>query len=737
MTDSGRVVIAGAGTGKTYTLVQAYIECLKKHRPYEILAITFTQKAAAEMRARVISKVQELGISPRGLLSAPICTFHALCAQIVGDDIGEFELLSPIDDEKLCFTIAEQVILSKLESGRSDIGRLIARFQIRGFGDSKGLADTLVSLLPDIREQGLEPMDCGLAGIAGDIDIKSCLGEIRQNYEAFWNSKLSDGAREKLVGFLSDLDVFTAIDMSSEPAFSVAFRDMRARLAGRFGDTALRGALIDSVLKLGAALCGQYTRPDAEAIRGLLADYAERMDEHKMANRVFGFGDLLVLSKRILTRTDSKFKFVLVDEYQDTSPIQEQLVRLLTRQAELFIVGDPKQSIYGFRGADASVFDRVSGTRESLTLSRRSGGAVIELVNLLAKATLPDFGDEDMLESMHEYHGEAGAIWGAKWAEDVQRLIASGSYQPSDIVVLVRRIKTAWPMAAELHALDIPARVYGGEGFYSRQEICDFAAALYFLIEPTAPLPKLILMRSPFCQLPDSALVDWEHQTMPPIFDELRGLLGTLRVAEIIDRLLIDGGYAVAMPASQLPNILKLRTLLIDVLENYDVKIRDLWSKLDRPPKEGLAEAFGSSEQAVQIMTLHQSKGLEFPVVILADLASTPPSDSDAIVFDPTVGLAVTHKNRPLALCAPQTSDEKKKYPAPIDLVRQRKRQKADAELPRLLYVGVTRAKHAVYIVDLEEADRGLSLMRLVKQGRESSQTTFEKLMPVRRPERS
>ncbi|MBL4817619.1 MAG: UvrD-helicase domain-containing protein [Deltaproteobacteria bacterium] len=753
MTQSTRIVIAGAGTGKTYTLVESYVECLKRFKPSEILAITFTQKAAAEMRARVISRVQNSGQSARALLSAPICTFHALCAQIVGNAFGDFELLSPYDDQKICLKIAEEVILRSLDNDSVNIGKLVARFQIRQFGDTPGLREVLVSLLQNIREQGLEPKHISYPQVLAQQD-QELLKNIRETYEIFRDIKPKGAAQKRLENFGLALTKFHKLYPGEEYIVAAAFRDMRGCLSGRFGNDELRNNLVNAVVAFGSFLCTQATKPDAKALAGLLIEYASQVDIHKRETKQLGFSDLLYFSKQLSHTQQDRFRCILVDEYQDTSPIQEQLIRALSENSELFVVGDPKQSIYGFRGADATVFDRVAGDKESLKLSRRSQGALIEFVNLVAHATIPGFDQTQALEALHEHHGQAGAILKQDWAKKIEELLSESCHpgldpgsstgprlkagvtcKPNDIVILVRRIKSAYPMAQELQKLGVPVRIEGGDNFYSRLEVSDFSAALYLLIKPEDPYAKLTLMRSPFCDTTDTDLIDWKTYKLPNLFIKLREQLGKIRIAEIIDRLLTDGGYLESLKQDpekeqKLANIFKLRTLLIDALENYEEKITNLWQMLDRPPKESLAETFSHKEQAVRIMTFHQSKGLEFPVVCLADLASTQPSESSSIAFDPAVGLAVSHKNRPIALCAPQNSTEKKQFPTPIDAVRQKLRSKAEAEVPRLLYVGLTRAKKACYIIDLEQPDRGTSMMRLIKKARESNPKCFDELMP-------
>jgi ATP-dependent exoDNAse (exonuclease V) beta subunit len=159
--------------------------------------------------------------------------------------------------------------------------------------------------------------------------------------------------------------------------------------------------------------------------------------------------------------------------------------------------------------------------------------------------------------------------------------------------------------------------------------------------------------------------------------------------------------------------------------------LQQLWKSILSPPKEGLADVVGDS--AVQIMTIHQSKGLEFPVVILADTASLEPPDAEPILYDTDEGLALSHRGRPIAACAPETSQEKALAPTMVDRVRQAKRKRAERELARLLYVALTRAKERIFFVDTE-GDAGsesrTTLRSLFMRAKMTEGELFSRLMP-------
>jgi ATP-dependent exoDNAse (exonuclease V) beta subunit len=114
-------------------------------------------------------------------------------------------------------------------------------------------------------------------------------------------------------------------------------------------------------------------------------------------------------------------------------------------------------------------------------------------------------------------------------------------------------------------------------------------------------------------------------------------------------------------------------------------------------------------------------------------MTSALQNETDEMAFDPDAGLAITHRGRPIAACAPDTTEAKRYAPTPIDVVRQRRRARVEAELSRLLYVAMTRAKEYLYVVNTEAEDRGLSLRRLLWRARDQNPERFNALLPTSR----
>lgn len=734
MSCNNQILIAGAGTGKTSILAQAFVDYLKFYSIHKILAITFTQKAAEEMRTRILLKMRNEKNTNCGIFSATICTFHAFCAQIISEHMGNFTLISPYKNNQLSIKIAEKTILGELD--RNGVKRLIARFKINKWGEhsgNKGIAEILVSIARDIREQNIE--NPKLLCENGD-KVQELIRKIYDSFQIFLLSTQDEIIIQKLNAFLREFNLFCANMDKSDSIWAPIFKNMKLIISDRFGNNKLRLNLNNAVSELGVYLCGFKSSFELTLVSELLDKYQKSRDVYMEQNKIFSFEDLLWKASKILSQKESRFRCVLVDEYQDCSPIQEKLVLLLGRKAELFLVGDPKQSIYGFRGANSSTIKEIPGKRAYLSTSWRSQGAIIDFVNLITSTTLPFFDKNESLHSVNLHYGRAGGILRDDWIKQLKILISEGHHKPTDFVILVRRIKSAIPIIAGLRKFDIPAKIIGGSEFYACQEISDFAAALFVLIEPDNALAKLTVMRSPFCRLSDSELIKWKDYKLPSVFNIARNKLGRERLGKIIDFLLLNSHYISGISHNddkeqQFANIFKLKALLIDVLADYEISIRDLWNKIDQLPKEDLADQFTEQgDSVVKIMTIHQSKGLEFPIVILADLSSSIPYDMDGIMFDPVLGLAITQKGTFLEMCCPTNSSEKKSFPTPIDKIRYSKQTRSEAELYRLLYVAITRAKKYLYIIDLNQPKHGNSLMQIIKKAKQKDEILFNKLMP-------
>lgn len=893
------VVVAGAGTGKTHTLVNAYLFTLlgldasrEAKSPHRVLAITFTDKAAAEMRRRVALRLGALARNPNEdlavverarslelplpppslaaelesrLPSAPISTFHALCGNLLRDlalhaniDPG-FAILDGNDEREILEESAEAVVLDALAEGNPEVASLIARFQLRRVGFGQGVVDGLVAVHQLLAERGLSPRDIrALVTPEGAqaqlrsrrMALRDAMGALRD--ESRGRSAYVTGQVRWVIEAYRNLAAALDDDSPSrEFALAQRYHEVREPLARSFGDQAvriLRQSALRQLDEVGAALCDRATAPEAVAVQHLLERLQARVEREKNARGVLGFGDLLLRTRDLLrdlpavrARVKARFDRILVDEYQDTSPVQEDLVALLAEEpargdrptkqvalmgqlvlgrGRLFVVGDPKQSIYGFRGADSRIFAHTlrvvtegtsetprSGTRRALNRSFRSRPALLHLVNLVADATLGEgAGGVEMAAEDHLLpHRRGGALAGALLMPDLEAAppmprsaqvrtfldeaeaivvarkartllddaLAVGDddrpLRARDIAVLVRRMRAAEPIARALAHEGIPSQITGGEGFFARPEVRDVIAALRLVTEPQDELAALTVLRSPLACVPDETWVtlldglprwrkglNWNQvcealaarvlpaadqerlERLQALIERLRARLHHSSVARMVDAFIDEGGYDLAIGISKdaserMANLVKLRALAEAMSGDAVSRIGRLWDFLDDPPQEGLASVADPDADAVRIMTIHQSKGLEFPVVFVADGGSALPSMPCVLDFDATLGLAVSTGSRGIASCAHERSAALPEHRPALERVRRLKKEREMSELSRLLYVALTRARDFVYFVGEERRPGAPSLRRFLERGRARHGDAFERVFPTER----
>ena len=447
----------------------------------------------------------------------------------------------------------------------------------------------------------------------------------------------------------------------------------------------------------------------------------------------------------------------MVDEYQDTNELQYDLVMLLTNElkdAKLFIVGDPKQSIYGFRGADVRVFNKTqqklkhaAGKDIPLKENFRSLHNVIEFVNyffnrLMGNGDKSDFevpyeslikarsadtnGAVQILlgnqgdETANEYAliarhiknmkiGKESVSVRGENGKESERPIAYG-----DIAILIRSRRHLPDIEHALLEAGIPYLTTGGIGFYQRQEIYDIWNYLNFLDTPEKKQTSLVgVLRGPAFGISDTELYEisqqggtnfWgKVQAYPAPSDNLRNAINILKkhiqiahrmsVNQLILTIVNETGMIGTLQTGKQgqqrwANYQKLLELarnfdgdentriLPDFIEFLDILITE-------EPREGQAPIDAGSG-AVQIMTIHAAKGLQFPVVILPCLDRGGQSDREPFI-DEIFGIGFSPLN--------PDKDYKKTEPWIVSHMKDRSREKENAEKKRLFYVGATRAR--------------------------------------------
>jgi DNA helicase-2/ATP-dependent DNA helicase PcrA len=602
--DGPILVLAGAGSGKTRVLTSRIARLIDVEGvdPREILAVTFTNKAAGEMRERI---GRLLGSEPGGMW---VGTFHAIGARMLR-------------------TAAHLV-------GRSP------SYTIYDQDDSLGVIKRLMD------RHGIPQKQFTPRG------VQSAISE----------------AKNKLIS-TSEYDT-----LAMDP-FSKAV-----------------GAVYRS---LGDAL--------------------------QLANAV-DFDDLLVLPVRMLQqnpdRLDSyrqRFRYILVDEYQDTNRAQYELIKLLGgAHGNVCVVGDDDQSIYGWRGADIRNIldfnkDFPDATVVRLEENYRSTPQVLDLANVVIsqntgrmgktlRATHPSGEAVTVVRALDE-RDEADFVVG----ELMARRSGSSSLELNDVAVLYRTNAQSRALEEALRRHAVPYRLVGAVRFYDRREIRDLMAYLKLIANPAddeafrraVAVPKRGLGETTIEQLADASrergLPMFEGAQVPDVVAALRGgarvalaefvrLISTLRdhaTESAVDELLRElvesikyGDYLRAEgpeSADRLDNVRELMTGAAEVVadELGEVGLRPLDHFLQRATLVAGVDGMTADTDAVTLMTLHNAKGLEYPVVFITGLED---------------GLF------PLG----------KAYDDPKLLEEER----------RLLYVGITRAERKLYLTHAEERRR-------------------------------
>jgi len=609
-------VVAGAGTGKTAVIAERFRRLVASGvSPASILVMTFTDRAAAEMRERIEDLL--------GVGAPAVGTFHALA-------------------------------LSWLRSDGRAVG-VPAGFRIVTGADRWILARELMWQLGD-------------AALTADDRPDDLVAPVLQMLERM---------KQELV----------PVQRLADWAAGAEDKD--------------RGALMLACVRLFRA----YER---ECRRQKLLD----------------FDDLLTLTVRMLQDRPSllasyrdRYPYVLVDEYQDLNLAQERLVELIAGGGEPFVVGDDDQSIYRFRGASRASLERfLKSFPAALTVTlgrnhRSSRRIVSSAAALIAN-------NPQRLEKQLRAHraGERVELWrcpdglseAAAIACEVERLVAAG-VPPTEIAVLCRTHAIARPIASALAERRIPHVVTGGHGFYDRPEVKDVIALLRVLRDPDDVVALArVFTRPPVSLGQDVALPvlsrkdaaplvsmrRWPPASAPAVLiGELAGQAMTMDVRDLFFELMEKTSYLAAlgsqMEASEAAratsNVSRFAEIIAEFCEmSMDRSLVAFMRHLDLVLLSGEDEKPAEVEgvvNAVQIMTIHQAKGLEFDAVFVPGLVEGRlPQSGRSPRFE-----------LPPAVLEP--------------LVRGR--EDVIAEERRLLYVAMTRARRLLYLTRASHYEGG------------------------------
>jgi ATP-dependent exoDNAse (exonuclease V) beta subunit len=821
------VVEAAAGTGKTTELVNRVVRLIATGAATieQIVAVTFSEKAAGELKLRLREQLERhlvhttstpeaaatLSRAVQAFEEAHVSTIHGFCADLLRERPVEacidpaFEVLTEAATSRLFDEAFADWIQEQLEAPAPGVKRALRRLRPR-FG-------------PDDEDEG--PID----------RIRHAGWELLQwrDHPTPWTRPDGFDRERDMEALLDALKTFAEISADPIDKRDVLFRETwRLRHAhAEINQLRSRGlpdfegwearlcelAAHERDLRKGRSTRGQYSRgapretvcvardmlvdalvrfrDDADAdlaalLHGELQSCIQRYEERKARAGALDFLDLLIYARNLVRDVphvrhefQRRFRFILVDEFQDTDPLQADLLWMLAahedpdaganplalpiRPGALFVVGDPKQSIYRFRRADVGVYHRVcerlladGARRVVLQTSFRSVPAIQRAVNaafarcmaydadtlqadyvpLLPYRAQPDqpsvvalpvprpYGKMDVTATaigrcLPETVGEF-----VRWlVQESHWHIRDGNgrarrINPGDVCLLFRRFVDYRTdvTRAYVHALEsrgVPHLLVGGKAFHEREEVDALRTALAAIERPDDALSVFATLRGPFFAIAEEDMLAWHAlglgfrpfalpatvpATLQHVADALRILQDLTRrrnhrpVAETIGQLLectrAHAAFILWRGGEQvLANVLQIQELARQYEAEGGLSFRGFVDELQQASTRSQtpeAPILEEGTDGVRLMTVHKAKGLEFPVVILADIGCKLHRADAQRHLDTNAGLAAV-------TLAGWT---------PLDLIEHNalEVERDRAEAVRLAYVAATRARDLLVV---------------------------------------
>ncbi len=752
---------ASAGTGKTTVLVDRYLRLVEEGAsPRHILAITFTRKAAGEMKSRIVSELKarrDLWQDIKQRLSEiHITTIDAFCLGLLREfplEAGldpDLELLDEVDTERFIAETVEDALALRDHSG-VDLTFLLTRFGERTLG--RGLRDLLRARL--VKKDVLSRFVA--RRVPKGLDLLASLRRVSDAYrEAFRGSQglerfIDTGPTETNLDWRALVYALgRSIDRKRASAFDIEevaryfltqHLEPRKRLSPICGRTDFRSSddyvrHRERVLALAPLIANAYRtwvrEKDLYAIGELTKLYrqvAASFESRKQRRAGLDFSDILEKAVALLEKRDefslsrfrleSRYHHLLVDEFQDTNDVQWRLVRalieswgegaglvqeaILAEQAEgrgqgflqepsIFIVGDRKQSIYGWRDARVEVMEKAArhlvrlrsggGKRLTIRTSFRARGELLDFLNDLfaevpkARQNLdwsfqyreedhfPVTDKEDKSERPVALAVAADPAGTATLVGDeVVRLLEEERLHPGEIAILFRSRAAYRVYETALVERGVPTYVYRGLGFFDSPEVRDVEALVRFLSEPASELRAAELARSRLVGVSDTALAllaSTNRRSNPtPISRWLRGeavdthlpLPAADRAAAMKSSELVPGWLALVdhLPPADLlqqvlqgcdyahwfagqeqgwENLKKILELVRRAQNRGYLTMSRLAEYLDNASAGEESLAVLEAVDAVNLMTIHAAKGLEFDTVFLVNMEQATRQDT-------------------------------------------------------------------------------------------------------------
>lgn len=777
-------ISAGAGSGKTRVLVEKFWQLIESGFEIdEILAMTFTRKAAWEMIERIRHRVDQSHLDPdrkrslkEGLNNAWIGTIDGICSRIIRDypieagiDPG-FEIADDTAVSQLRYEIARDIVLNKIEANDSAVLEYI-----KTFGYYR-ILDDMQTLLAIITRRGLsleavrkvtwasiDNVESNLRNLADNIEeaydaVIACLPNLNKKTQTY--AKIAQMAEDKEVWLRVVRNVSSLNFNEAEWQALQHLHDL-----GKGNHAKDVKELFNLLRALIAQLQGSIIDINNRSYLGTLFELTELLNAElravKAERNLLEFADLedkaievLKNYPKILSQFQKQFKHIMVDEFQDTNYRQVELVNLLSGHYKncVFVVGDPKQSIYRFRGAQVNLFTEINnkishigGLSHQLSKNFRTKSTLIGFINSVFEYLMRDSrdftfqslvaarlsesnehtelhllkADDDLELDPDEAEAYIIAQRIKEMVDNEEKLVyedTARAVRYSDIAILFQKAKTMDLFTSVLMEYNIPYFVVGSQGFFDTEEVNTLILALKVIDNYNDEFAWVGVLRSPMFGVSDEALwylkqkyryiskalinleeskteiksTDYEALLLARrMIDDIAANKSRLSMEEIITKILEGSNYDLFLSCQpngeqKLANIKKLIEMADrETIEAYNL-VRDFLIYVQKAKNSSSADeqqAVIDSEagNTVKLMTVHQSKGLEFPVVILPHIHQlfNTSDATDKLVFCDNLGVFIN--TDPKGFLRVKAQEEEK------DLIIE--------EYKRLFYVAQTRAR--------------------------------------------
>ncbi len=806
ITDRDLCVVAGPGSGKTRVLVERFANLVTEHNVSinEILTLTFTEKAANEMKIRAARLFEEKGMEKerQEIEFAYLSTIHSFCSRLLRENAIE----ACIDPQFR--------VMDELEAGR--VKEQTLRDTLRRWAEEKGLdtflndifwkqTDSRKSRLKSFKENLImlyEKIRNACVPISETVNQNDLSQDIASSYNDAGKlineidkirseKKLAEKTREKVDYVLerwnaSDLQndinkLYT--EKESPPQKDDLILALLNRVKGIHSVINLTvsndvkpplGALREELKTLTGLLAEDYSTRIKMVLRDFLMNFDIAYSERKRAESLIDFTDLetktielLRNKKYIANEIQQKFLYILVDEFQDISRLQKTIIDLIRGKDNLFIVGDEKQSIYGFRDAEVEIFQDIQkeSDRESLiSLNEnfRSRPQVLDFINHIFDRLW-----SDNLTNQDSTQLKTGAEFSDKPVPSIEIIVAEGkdktearkwesmeiakrikeivdkgeikitnkrererniSYR--DFAILFRSTTDIKLYEHSLSHLDVPYYVVSGRGFFNTTEITDLINLLKVIESPLDEINLASVLKSPFVGIDDDALfrlADHAHSSdetrllyqalgevgsikeietqsrdriiqFTQFLNEVQGIKPRTSLWNLISFILKKTEFQSKMllfsnGKKRYANLLKIVELCKNQEDFEPLTLRDFIEIVEgykfREIRESEAPVESEEDDVVKLITTHSAKGLEFPVVIVADVDRDNIRPSDYFVYSRNHGISFKILN-------PSTNEEER--PRSYERINDESKEKELRESRRLLFVAMTRAQEHLII---------------------------------------